>query len=83
MKAYINIYGSKEPREISLSSALTPEAYIDHGTGELEEMRAQINENTKAIGVLAAFLVEAKLVTVDELNNGYNIGSSVFFSDKE
>lgn len=51
--------------EIDLSQALQPSASSDRG-GVAEQAQDQADENSKAIGRLAALLVDRRLITIDE-----------------
>lgn len=52
-------------QEIELSEALTPKVSNDRG-GVAEQAQDQADANARAIGLLAALLVERRLISVEE-----------------
>lgn len=80
MQAYIRLFGG-EDRAIPLAEALTPQPYVDYGAGAVETAQAQADENAKAIGALAAILVEQGATSIAAIQKAYSVGDSVYFEE--
>lgn len=69
-------------REMELEDALTPESSSDRG-GVAERAQDQADANAKAIGRLAALLVDRRLISLDEACTACGIYDTVTPADDD